>query len=90
MVANISFGFESRGDVKMTLVSPHQTPSEILSYRRNDHSSKSVRYFPFMTVFNWGESPRGVWKLVIEPRTRKNSNKLNNGLLQHYSLVFFG
>ena len=90
VIANISFSFAARGDVKLTLVSPHHTPSEILSYRRNDKSSKSVRHFPFMTVFNWGETPKGVWKLIIEPRTRPNAKQPNNGRIDHFSLVFYG
>lgn len=90
VVANISFAFESRGDVKITLVSPSHTPSEILSYRRNDQSSKSIRYFPFMTVFNWGESPLGVWKLVVETRTRLTARRPNEGTIDHFSLVLFG
>lgn len=38
-----------------------------------------------MTLFNWGESPRGTWKLMIETK-----NEDNYGQLDHFSLVFFG
>jgi len=85
VVANISFAFQTRGEVKMTLISPSETPSEILSFRKNDKSSKGIRYFPFMTLFNWGESPRGKWKLVIETQ-----NEDNYGQIDHFSLVLFG
>ena len=85
VIANVSFGFQTRGEVKMTLISPSETPSEILSFRENDKSSKSIRYFPFMTLFNWGESPRGKWKLMIETK-----NHDNYGQIDHFSLVFFG
>ncbi len=85
VVANISFTFQTRGEVKMTLISPYDTPSEILSYRKNDKSSKGIRYFPFMTLFNWGESPRGKWKLMIETK-----NDENYGQIDHFSLIFFG
>ena len=40
VIANISFKYSVRGDIKLTLVSPSNTPSEILSHRRNDLSSK--------------------------------------------------
>lgn len=89
VIANISFSFTNRGDLKFTLISPHHTPSEILSYRKNDHSPKGATYFPFMTLFNWGESPKGVWKLVVESRT-KNSKTPNSGQIDHFSLVFYG
>jgi subtilisin-like proprotein convertase family protein len=45
VIANISFTFSSRGDLKLTLISPHGTPSEILSYRKNDHSNKGKFIF---------------------------------------------
>ena len=90
VVANLSFAFQTRGDVKLTLISPSHTPSEILSYRRNDLTSKGVHYFPFMTLFNWGESPRGVWKLIVEPRTRNTARRPNTGNIEHFSLVLFG
>ena len=89
VIANISFSFTNRGDLKFTLISPHHTPSEILSYRKNDHSPKGATFFPFMTLFNWGESPRGVWRLLVEPRTL-NSKTHNTGQIEHFSLVFYG
>jgi hypothetical protein len=42
VVANISFTTTTRGDVKFTIISPAGTPSEILSYRKNDLSNKSI------------------------------------------------
>lgn len=45
VVANISFTHSSRGDLKLTLVSPHGTPSEILSFRKNDKNSKGNFFF---------------------------------------------
>jgi subtilisin-like proprotein convertase family protein len=38
-----------------------------------------------MTLFNWGESPRGKWKLMIETK-----NDENYGQIDHFSLIFFG
>lgn len=90
VVANISFSFSKRGDLKLTLISPHGTPSEVMSYRKNDKSKKGAKHFPFMTLFNWGESPQGEWKLVIESRTREDSDTPNTGRLEHFSLVFYG
>lgn len=42
VIANVSFKYSLRGDLKLTLISPSNTPSEILSYRRNDYSSKGI------------------------------------------------
>ena len=42
-----------------------------------------------MTVFNWGESPVGKWKLMIESRTKENAVP-NSGKIEHFSLVFYG
>jgi subtilisin-like proprotein convertase family protein len=72
------------------LISPSDTVSEILSYRKNDRSNKGVNYFPFMTLFNWGESPIGQWKLIIETRTRNDTTEKYTGSLDYLSLVFYG
>ncbi len=42
MVANISYSFHRRGDVKIILISPSGTRSEMLSYRDVDHSNKGT------------------------------------------------
>jgi hypothetical protein len=44
VVANVSFSFHRRGDVKITLISPSGTPSEMISYRDNDASDKGIYY----------------------------------------------
>ncbi len=90
VVANISFKYTTRGDLKLTLISPSGTPSEILSFRKNDLSDKAIKYFPFMTIFNWGESPIGKWKLIIETRARRDKTLENEGSLNSFSLKFFG
>lgn len=90
VVANISFKYTTRGDLKLTLISPSGTPSEILSFRKNDLSDKAIKYFPFMTIFNWGESPIGKWKLIIETRGRRDKTLENKGSLNSFSLKFFG
>jgi len=45
VVANVSFSFHRRGDVKITLISPSGTPSEMISYRDNDASDKGIYYW---------------------------------------------
>ncbi len=46
-------------------------------------------FFPFMTIFNWGESPLGKWKLIIEARTRTGA-KENQGKIDHFAMNFYG
>lgn len=41
------------------------TNSTLLSRRTEDDSADGFTNWPFMTVHNWGESPRGVWTLEI-------------------------
>lgn len=40
VVANVSLNFHRRGDVKVILISPSHTSSEMLSYRDNDSTDK--------------------------------------------------
>ncbi len=42
VVANISYSFHRRGDVKIILISPSGTRSEMLSYRDVDHSDRGL------------------------------------------------
>ncbi len=55
VTANLSFSFHRRGDVKITLISPSGTPSEMISYRDNDASEKGMHkssQFKSKTNFN--------------------------------------
>jgi subtilisin-like proprotein convertase family protein len=42
VVANISYSFHRRGDVKITIISPSETPSELLSFRDKDATNKGL------------------------------------------------
>ncbi len=42
VIANISYSFHRRGDVKLTLISPSRTPSELLSFRNNDATDQGL------------------------------------------------
>ena len=41
------------------------TNSTLLGRRVEDDSPDGFNSWPFMTVHNWGESPRGLWTLEI-------------------------
>lgn len=40
VIANISYSYYRRGDVKIVLISPSGTPSDMLSFRENDKSER--------------------------------------------------
>lgn len=89
VVANISFNYTVRGEVKLTLISPSGTPSELLSHRQKDTDKTGIKDFPFMTVFNWGENPLNKWRLIIETlEDTENSKKI--GSLDSFELILYG
>lgn len=96
VTANVSFSFHRRGDVKITLISPSGTPSEMISYRDNDASEKGIKHFPFMSVHKWGENPLGRWTLRIETRnpqtreSRRTAQENDAGQLIYFGLRLFG
>lgn len=61
----ITLDHDRRGAVTITLISPSGTKSELLKERRQDYSNKGFQNWPFMTVFSWGENPRGKWTLKV-------------------------
>ncbi|XP_002160973.1 PC3-like endoprotease variant B isoform X1 [Hydra vulgaris] len=81
----VSFQHRRRGDVSIDLFSPMGTRNEMLSTRRYDDSDKGLHDWTFMTVHNWGESPKGIWTLNVTDNilalTSKGFNL--NGYLQH-------
>jgi len=46
VVVNMSYSFHRRGDVKITIISPSETPSELLSFRDKDATNKGL----FLTI----------------------------------------
>lgn len=55
-----------RGDIKVVLLSPHQTSSVLLPFRRHDFvNSEGYSHWPFMSVHYWGENPIGQWTLTV-------------------------
>ena len=65
VVVNITLQHERRGTLEINLISPTGTKSKLLGVRKNDASSKGFKKWPFMTVFHWGENPRGTWTLEV-------------------------
>lgn len=56
---------KNRRYLTIKLISPSGTTSLLSTKRPDDDSSEGFNPWTFMTVFNWGESPIGSWKLII-------------------------
>jgi subtilisin-like proprotein convertase family protein len=67
VVVNLSISLHHgrRGDIHISLISPHGTRSELLPKRSRDSQTKSIINWPFMTVASWGEDPKGKWSLQV-------------------------
>ncbi|ORZ10039.1 peptidase S8/S53 domain-containing protein, partial [Lobosporangium transversale] len=70
VTVNIEHG--RRGDVEVTLTSPHQIESRLGTRRQFDNATTGFANWTFMTVKHWGEDPVGNWSLVV--RDQNNSD----------------
>ena len=73
-----------RGQLSITLTSPQGTISKILQKRPRDNSEEGFKNWSFLTVFHWGESAKGKWKLSINDQTREGFT------LVSWYLIFYG
>ena len=64
-LAHLSNRLIFSGNLQIFLTSPMGTNSTLLGRRVEDDSADGFSNWPFMTVHNWGESPRGMWTLEI-------------------------
>ena len=63
VVLTVTLKYRKRGDLSIELYSPNGTKSKLLHRRHNDDSRNGLKDWSFMTVYNWGENPKGVWIL---------------------------
>lgn len=82
----ISISHPKRGDLSINLTSPNGTTHELLKPRDKDYSGKGFVNWPFMTVFSWGENPRGLWTLKVTD----HSNHETKGVFKRWSLRLYG
>jgi len=64
-VVNVTLKHRRRGDLSIKLISPSGTVSNLLHQRPFDGSSAGLKGWTFMTVYNWGENPKGTWNLIF-------------------------
>ena len=64
----VNLVFERRGDLYLELIAPSGTISPLTRQRRMDniYGDKNLTNWYITTLFSWGESPEGQWKLRIE------------------------
>ncbi|ESO09142.1 hypothetical protein HELRODRAFT_74170, partial [Helobdella robusta] len=57
--------YDFRGYLQITLESPAGTQSTLMYPRDMDYLKGAFSNWTFMSVFYWGENPRGTWKLNV-------------------------
>ncbi|ORX59146.1 hypothetical protein BCR36DRAFT_408674 [Piromyces finnis] len=68
---------KNRRYLTIKLISPSGTESLLATERPYDEGTNGFNGWTFMTVFNWGESPIGIWKLVIiDSRRTENPDNI--------------
>lgn len=91
----LSYLVRCRGDIKLRLKSPCGTWSNLMEARKRDTRTSLINW-PFMSVFNWGEDPRGKWLLEVTDvkehvkRCMRDDNESSAGILFNYKLVLWG
>eukprot|EP00794_Sanderia_malayensis_P007060 gene7061-7854_t len=78
VVVTVTLKYRKRGDLSIELYSPSKTVSNLLQRRTRDKSSNGLKNWSFMTVYNWGENPKGTWILKFIDRKKKRNADSSN------------
>lgn len=84
----ITLKYQPRGSLRISLISPQGTISNLLYPRPRDNEEISFNTWPFLSTHFWGEKPSGSWRLVIQNDGYKPA--IVPGKLFSWSLVFYG
>ncbi|XP_037800101.1 LOW QUALITY PROTEIN: proprotein convertase subtilisin/kexin type 4-like [Penaeus monodon] len=84
VVANITLSHKQRGMLRIYIVSPSGTTSQVLTHRLQDESTSGFTHWPFMSVHFWGENPQGLWTVAIKDDSGRK------GSLRKVDFVVFG
>ena len=71
----------SRGQLRITLISPSGTPSLLANVHGDTNSNIDWTY---MTVRNWGENAAGTWQLVVEDGVAGLTGTINSAQVTIY------
>ncbi|XP_039271912.2 PC3-like endoprotease variant B [Styela clava] len=90
----ISYDVKCRGDISVRIKSPCGTISQLMNTRRLDDKTLLIDW-PYMSVFHWGEDPRGTWTLEITDnkgtaRCTRYQNEDMAGHMWKYELLLWG
>ncbi|XP_063600233.1 proprotein convertase subtilisin/kexin type 4-like [Penaeus indicus] len=66
VVANITLSHRQRRKLRIYIISPSGTTSQVLTPRPQDKSTSGFTHWPFMSVHFWGENPQGRWTVAVE------------------------
>lgn len=66
ITVTVNIEHQKRNEVRISLLSPNNITSELGTPRRLDHSSAGFQNWTFSSVKHFGESPIGVWTLLVE------------------------
>ncbi|XP_067136012.1 furin-like protease kpc-1 [Centruroides vittatus] len=88
VIATLSIRHPRRGNLRIYLISPSNTISQLLSERPRDHSRRGFKKWKFKTVHFWGENPSGDWMLKIQDLDPKYKNY--NKFIDFFTLTLYG
>ncbi|KAG1652008.1 PC3-like endoprotease variant B [Nymphon striatum] len=72
VLVTLSIQHPRRGTLELFLVSPAGTVSTLLTRRSQDKSPNGFNNWTFTSVHFWGETPSGVWKLVLHDHSKRD------------------
>lgn len=81
-----TMAYNRRGAVEVELFAPNGTQTVLLNSRNNDYSGSGFKKWTFTSMHMWGESPVGLWKLVVFDKSTEN----NHGNMSDAVLLIHG
>ncbi|XP_042873733.1 furin-like protease kpc-1 [Penaeus japonicus] len=66
VVANITLSHKERKLLRIYIIAPSGTTSQVLTHRLKDKSTSGFNHWGFMSVHFWGENPEGLWTVAIK------------------------
>ena len=76
-----------RGDITITITSPHGTVSLLLPTRERDFVNAEDLSWSFMSVLHWGEDPRGEWVILVEFQSNEGYVQLKDLNVTFYGIA---
>ncbi|MBM3831873.1 MAG: hypothetical protein FJ403_01085 [Verrucomicrobia bacterium] len=84
VTVTVSIAHSRRGDLAITLVSPHGTRSRLAE--RHLDSNPDYNNWKFMSVFNWGEPSQGQWQVHVSDLRSNHTGTLDSIRVHLYGM----